>query len=156
MSEAAPAPEPFLAGPSPLAEYKAILKQVLETRPSGTRQRLAEALGKNRSFVSQIANPGYATPVPAQHLEVIFHICHFSARERAAFLAAYRAAHPGRLEIVDPRLAMRKIELELPDFGDPAVNARADHLLLALARGIAGLLQAEGPEEAPAHETDSA
>ena len=30
--------------------------------------RLADALGKNRSFISQISNPIYATPIPAQHL----------------------------------------------------------------------------------------
>ena len=48
-----------VAGPDPVAEYKAILKRVLDNRPSGTRQRLAKALGKNRSFISQIANPAY-------------------------------------------------------------------------------------------------
>ena len=35
--------------------------------PSGTRQRLAAALGKNRSFVTQITSPAYATPIPARH-----------------------------------------------------------------------------------------
>ena len=48
-----------------LAEYKTILRRVLDSRPSGTRQRLAEALGKNRSFISQISNPAYSTPIPA-------------------------------------------------------------------------------------------
>ena len=43
-----------------------------DNRPSGTRQRLAGALGKNRSFVSQIANPAYPVPIPVQHLETIF------------------------------------------------------------------------------------
>ena len=56
-------------GASAIADYKKILKTVLDNRPSGTRQRLAMALGKNRSFVSQIANPAYAMPIPAQHLE---------------------------------------------------------------------------------------
>ena len=41
------------------------------------------ALGKNRSFVSQITNPAYAMPIPAQHLEIIFEICHFSPRRAA-------------------------------------------------------------------------
>ena len=40
-----------------VAAYKRILADVLDRRPSGTRQRLAAALGKNRSFVSQITNP---------------------------------------------------------------------------------------------------
>ena len=68
--------------PSPLARYKTILRQVLDNRPSGTRQRLAEALGKNRSFISQIVNPAYMTPIPAQHLETIFQICHVTPIER--------------------------------------------------------------------------
>ena len=55
--------------------------RVLDRRPSGTRQRLADALGKNRSFVSQITNPAYQTPIPAQHFDPIFEICHFSAQE---------------------------------------------------------------------------
>ncbi len=38
-----------------IAAYKAILRDVLDRRPSGMRQRLAEALGKNRSFITQIA-----------------------------------------------------------------------------------------------------
>jgi hypothetical protein len=81
-----------------VAEYKRILAKVLENRPSGTRQRLAVALGKNRSFISQIANPSYATPIPAQHLETIFEICLFPAGERRAFLDAYARAHPGKVE----------------------------------------------------------
>ncbi|HMN86419.1 MAG TPA: hypothetical protein PKA74_10575, partial [Bauldia sp.] len=55
-----------------VARYKTIFRHVLDTRPSGTRQRLAGALGKNRSFVSQIANPAYSTPIPARHIETIF------------------------------------------------------------------------------------
>ena len=68
----------------------------MDNRPSGTRQRLAGALGKNRSFVSQITNPAYATPIPARHIETIFEICHFSPDERQPFLDAYAAAHPRR------------------------------------------------------------
>ena len=62
-----------------VTEYKRILQAVLENRPSGTRQRLAAALGKNRSFISQITGPGYAVPIPRRHLETIFEICHLSA-----------------------------------------------------------------------------
>ncbi len=39
--------------------YKAILAQIIDDRPSGTRQRLAAALGKHRSFVTQITSPAY-------------------------------------------------------------------------------------------------
>jgi hypothetical protein len=65
--------------------YKAVLKRVLDTRPSGTRHRLAIALGKNRSFISQIGNPVYAVPIPMQHVDTIFEICHFTAADRREF-----------------------------------------------------------------------
>lgn len=133
--------------PSSLAIYKALLRAVIDNRPSGTRQRLAEALGKNRSFVSQIANPAYGTPIPLRHLDTIFHICHFSAAEREAFLAAYRAAHPGRLELVAPERPLRRLTVELPDFGDPSMNERADNILFGVARGLAGLLSSAGDED---------
>ena len=60
------------------ADYKRLLQEVCDNRPSGTRGRLAVALGTNRSFVSQLVNPVYAMPIPAQHLETIFEVCHFS------------------------------------------------------------------------------
>ena len=77
-----------------IAVYKRLLSSVLEQRPSGTRQRLADALGKHRSFITQIVSPTYATPIPHKHLATIFAVCHFSAAEREAFLAAYGKAHP--------------------------------------------------------------
>src|ERR1700682_6195338 len=73
-------------GASPVAEYKRRLQRVLENRPSGTRQRLATALGTNRSFISQLANPAYAMPIPLQHLDAIFEVCHFSQVNRRDFL----------------------------------------------------------------------
>jgi hypothetical protein len=132
MTETATGMQP---GP-PLEGYKAILQKVIETRPSGTRQRLAEALGKNRSFISQITNPVYATPVPVQHLEIIFRICHFSGAEKRQFLAAYRAAHPGRLEQVDGLRQSRTVAIELPDFGNVQMNRRVDEMVHSLVRGI--------------------
>jgi hypothetical protein len=132
---------------SPLAEYKAILRAVIENRPSGTRQRLAAAIGKNRSFISQLISPAYATPVPVQHLETIFHLCHFAAPEREAFLAAYRAAHPGRLEVVETARPMRWLMVELPDFGTSEVNARADRIVIGVARGISALLPGDTDDD---------
>src|SRR6478672_12182429 len=78
-------------------DYKLILRQVLDNRPSGTRLKLAAALGKNRSFVTQITNPAYMVPIPAKHVAIIFDVCHLSGAERTAFLEAYGRAHPGRL-----------------------------------------------------------
>ena len=71
-------------------------REVIDQRPSGTRQRLADALGKHRSFVTQITSPTYSTPIPAKHLPTIFSVCHFSPAERDPFLAAYERAHPAR------------------------------------------------------------
>ena len=88
-------------GSATVAAYKRVLQDVLERRPSGMRQRLAEALGKNRSFISQISNPIYPTPIPAQHVESILEICHFSPPERERFLDAYRRAHPQRLRALN-------------------------------------------------------
>jgi hypothetical protein len=135
------------ASASPLETYKEILRTVVDNRPSGTRQRLAEALGKNRSFISQIISPSYATPVPVQHLETIFHICHFAPLEREAFLDAYRAAHPGRLEVVDSARPMRRLVVELPDLRDADLNARADHIIIGVARGITALVSSTDEAE---------
>ena len=84
-------------GDGDVADYKLILRRVLDNRPSGTRLKLAAALGKNRSFVTQITNPAYLVPIPAKHVAIIFEVCHLSGAERAAFLEAYGRAHPGRL-----------------------------------------------------------
>jgi hypothetical protein len=129
-----PEPKP---GVEPVAAYKSILQAIIDNRPSGTRQRIASAIGKNRSFVSQITNPAYPTPIPAQHLETIFSICHFSAAERKAFLQAYRKAHPGRVEVVDQDRPVRRVVVELPDFGSAAKNRAADEMLADLARRLA-------------------
>ena len=72
-----------------VAAYKRIFKDVLDSRPSGLRIRLAHAMGKNRSFVSQISNPAYPVPIPAQHLTTIFEVCHFPPPAKTAFLRAY-------------------------------------------------------------------
>ena len=121
-----------------VAEYKRVLAKVLENRPSGTRQRLAVALGKNRSFISQIANPSYATPIPAQHLETIFEICVFPATERRVFLDAYGRAHPGKVERrrrhKDHR--MRPVTVYVPDLEDEAKNQALDRLLADIAARI--------------------
>lgn len=130
-----------------LKRYKAILARVIETRPSGIRRRLADALAKNPSFVSQITNPNYSTPIPPSDVAVIFEICHFSERDRAAFLAAYRAAHPRRArhllhEAPHPH-AKRELVLQAPDFGDSAKNREFDALVRDFAARV-GRLAADG------------
>ena len=126
-----------------VAEYKRVLVKVLENRPSGTRQRLAVALGKNRSFISQIANPSYATPIPAQHLETIFEICLFPATERRTFLEAYGRAHPGKVERRRDRKdhRMRPLTVYVPDLEDEAKNQALDRLLVDIAARIGKLTE---------------
>ena len=118
-----------VADASAVADYKRVLQQVLENRPAGTRLRLAEALGKNRSFISQIANPNYSVPIPAAHIERIFETCHFLAAEKAQFLAAYRRAHPHRMPGNSGDKRWRDIVLRVPDLRDRDKNRQLDELL---------------------------
>jgi hypothetical protein len=126
-----------------VATYKAALKRVLDARPSGTRHRLAIALGKNRSFISQIANPVYAVPIPVQHLDTIFEICHFTATEKREFLAAYVEAHPRRMDIVSKPKGTRKVTLTLPDLGDARRNRQFDEAVTEIVRRLARLAEDE-------------
>ena len=123
-----------------LAEYKTVLRRVLDSRPSGTRQRLAEALGKNRSFISQISNPAYSTPIPAQHIEHIIKLCHFSPSEKLSFMEAYGRAHPRRAKRAAETHDLRKLVLEVPDLGDPGLNSAYDHLVSEFADKMGRLL----------------
>jgi len=123
-----------------IAAYKHILQDVLDRRPSGMRQRLAEALGKNRSFITQISNPAYQTPIPVQHLHRIIEMCHFSAREREQFLHAYHQAHPRRLQMLQEREKSRRVTIMLPDLGSDSKNRRLDALVSEFADKIARLL----------------
>jgi len=109
--------------------YKSVLSTVIEQRPSGTRQRLADALGKHRSFVTQIASPTYSTPIPSKHLPAIFSVCHFSPQERDAFVTAYRVAHPGKASKDGELRRTRHIALTVPDLGDSKQNAALDRAI---------------------------
>lgn len=124
-----------------LAEYKTVFKSVLDNRPSGTRQRLATALGKNRSFISQISNPAYSVPVPAQHIERIFEVCHFAPNERKRFLAAYGRAHQRRLRLVQTQAPTRQLTLTITDLGDSRRNAVVDRMIEEMAQRIIRLAE---------------
>jgi hypothetical protein len=123
-----PQPEPKDAEAA-IRAYKTILSTVIDQRPSGTRQRLADTLGKHRSFVTQITSAAYSTPIPAKHLQAIFSVCHFSTQERDAFLAAYRAAHPGKAAHEAGLRRSRHISLVVPDLGDDRQNAALDRAI---------------------------
>ena len=130
--------------PAPVAAYKEVLRRVLDGRPSGTRQRLAATLGKNRSFVSQIASPSYPVPIPAQHIEAIFEICRFSQDERKSFLALYARAHPGRLEPSRPEPRMRTLSIAVPDLHDARKNKAVDDLATEFVRKLARTIEDMG------------
>ena len=100
---------------------------------------MAIALGKNRSFISQIANPVYTVPIPVQHLETIFEICHFTAADRREFLAAYAEAHPQRLDVVRKPAGTRVLKLTVPDLGDARRNRLLDEAITEIARRVARL-----------------
>ena len=128
---------------SAVAEYKRIFREVLDKRPSGMRLRLAHAMGKNRSFVSQISNPTYPVPIPIQHLNTIFEVCHFPPPAKAAFLAAYARAHPRRMNRLDEIPRERTVILHLPDLGSAKRNAQLDTLMQEFARRLTAVLQDE-------------
>lgn len=126
-----------------VAAYKRMLAAIIERRPSGTRQRLASALAKNRSFVSQISNPSYATPIPASHLGQIFETCHFSAAERQEFTRLYGLAHPKKMLANAPRAASA---VHLPDLGNAELNGKLHGLVSAFVRDLARLIEEQGEE----------
>lgn len=123
-----------------VVRYKTILQQIIDNRPSGTRQRLAGALGTNRSFISQITNPGYATPIPAPHIETIFEICHFSPEEQRRFLDAYADAHPRRQPTAAEGRRVRPHTIYLPDLGSEERNREVDQLVGEFIQRLARLI----------------
>jgi hypothetical protein len=130
-----------------IRSYKLLLQEVLNQRPSGTRQRLADAMGKHRSFVTQMTSPTYLTPIPQRHLPTILSVCHFTPEERDEFLAAYRAAHRGRLDLAEVMPRMRHLNLLVPDFGDGAANGEFDQAVSEFVARMAQMIRKPGAEE---------
>jgi hypothetical protein len=128
------------ANGSAVAEYKRVLQQVLDTRPSGTRRRLAEALGKNRSFISQITNPNYSVPIPARHLDRVFEVCHFSSVDKARFFEAYQRAHPRRAPGAATTARWREIMIRVPELHDRNKNKVMEDFLSETSQRLARLL----------------
>ena len=134
---------------APIAAYKTILRDAIDRRPAGMRARIAVALGKHKSFVSQLVNPIYPMPVPARHLATIFDICHFARDERRAFLKAYDRAHPGAVsepgEEGEKPSRRKTISLEVPELGDPRKQRALESLLREFGERVGKLLQSENP-----------
>ena len=127
-----------------IATYKSILKEILDRRPAGTRHRLSQALGKARSFISQISNPTYTIAIPAPHLSVIFEVCHFSAEEKKRFLATYAEAHPRRPVSLETLPRLRTLHLPVPDLGDDRHNEDFDQLIHDFVDGLAKVARNAG------------
>jgi hypothetical protein len=123
--------------------YKSLFKAVLDKRPAGTRLRLAHAIRKNRSFISQISNPNYHTPIPARHLNTIFEVCHFSPAEKAAFLKAYNRAHPNRAGGLRDASADRAVILYVRDLGSVNRNRQLDAFLREVTGRLVALMRNE-------------
>jgi hypothetical protein len=135
-----------LSAADAVAAYKTLLASIIDRRPSGTRQRLATTLAKNRSFVSQITNPAYTTPIPAIHIEAILDVCHASAEERRHFLALYAIAHPRRPSRKSEPATDAARAIQLPDLGDEARNAKLHALVNGFIRQLASLMIEDQPQ----------
>ena len=142
--------KPVPKTPAPTEEailiYKRLLQDVLNQRPSGTRQRLSDALGKHRSFVTQMTSPSYPTPIPQRHLPTILSVCHFTPEERDEFLAAYRVAHRGKLDLAEAMPRMRHLNLLVPDFGDGKANAEFEKAVSEFVASMAHIVKRAADE----------
>jgi hypothetical protein len=125
--------------------YKTILSQIIDNRPSGTRQRLATAIGKHRSFVTQITSAAYSTPLPTRHLATIIQVCHFSPAELERFLAAYQQAHPGKLPDLGQGEGLRQVSIMAPDLGDDKKNRLLDEAIADFVQKMATLISGNDP-----------
>jgi hypothetical protein len=125
MAEAAPRKG------DPVAAYKTLLRELVARRPSGTRRKMAAATGTHPSFISQITNPALRVPLPAQHIPVIFRVCHFSQDEQSAFLRLYARAHPAQSAAMDElsRSERDVIRITLPDLGDDGLRREVEDLI---------------------------
>ena len=131
-------------GDSNVADYKLILRRALDNRPSGTRLKLAAALGKNRSFVSQITNPAYLVPIPAKPVAITSELCQLSGAERTACPQAYGRAHPGRLRGTHREARTRTVTVTVPDLGDDKKNRALEQLVIDFAAQLARYAESIG------------
>jgi hypothetical protein len=129
-----------------IRRYKTILQQVVDRRPSGIRLKIAEGIGRNKSFISQITNPNYDIPVPRRHLPLIFDLAHFTAEEKSQFLNYYRRAHPrvgARAEDHPSGDDTRIVRLQLPRLESTQMEAKVDNMLRDFAHRLSELLRAK-------------
>ena len=123
-----------------IASYKRLLQSYIDRRPSGTRLKIATALGTNKSFVTQIISPSYDVPLPEAHVPMIMSVCSFSDEERETFLAAYGAAHPNRLDAVrrntERAQGYHRVQIMVPDLRDDALQSEVEQAIRNVADRI--------------------
>jgi hypothetical protein len=135
--------------PDPVAGYKSFLRETIDKRPSGTRQKLAAAFGTHPSFISQITNPGLKVPLPAQHIPTLFQVCHFTHDEQAHFLELYTRAHPAQAgAIIELAESERNIvKIVLPEFSDPARGAEIAAMIRNFADQLIAFVQRQSASD---------
>lgn len=131
---------------SPVAYYKLILNTFLDRRPPGIRQVLADAIGKDRSFISQISNAAYAVPIPARHVRPICTVCQFTPEEEQVFVRSYLAAHPDRAAdiygVARRDGGVNRLEVVVPALDSEEQRQRLEGLVQGMAREVADLVAA--------------
>jgi hypothetical protein len=127
-----------------IRRYKTILQQVVDRRPSGIRLKIAEGIGRNKSFISQITNPNYATPVPKRHLQLIFELAHFTPAEKSEFLSCYQRAHPrvgARVTGHESTADTRVLRLQLPRLDSTKSEAKVDNMVRDFAHRLSEFMR---------------
>ena len=127
-----------------LRNYKVMLRELVNRRPSGTRLRIAKSTGTHKSFISQILNPNYRVPLPVQHVPTLMRVCVFSLEEKKRFLNLYALAHPdqaGRL-FGERHRTPDRVVIAVPEFADPEIRKQVEDTIEAAAENIIALAQA--------------
>lgn len=131
-----------------VARYKSFLRDCVDRRPSGLRQKLALALDKHKSFISQITSPSYPVPIPAGDIETILDVCHLSPDERRRFLELYGRAHPRHGPGHRGTRPAHRIHIDLPAFADVGTALEVEGLIREFAARVVRLAQRAGVREA--------
>lgn len=126
-----------------LVQYKNLLKEILDKRPSGIRQKLSKALGTHKSFISQIQNPNYNVPMPAHHLATLFQVCHFSQDEREKFLEIHQKAHGSQFTALSELTFIENgmLKIYLPKNLNTKTRNRVAKIITEFAEQVIALIQ---------------
>ena len=127
-----------------LRDYKIMLRELVDRRPSGTRLRIAKSTGTHKSFISQILNPNYRVPLPVQHVPTLMRVCVFSLEEKKGFLNLYVRAHPDQADRLfnEKHRTQDEIVIAIPEFADPEIRRQVKDTIEAAAENIIALAQA--------------